>query len=221
MDKSQPIGIFGGTFDPVHFGHLRLAQEALEQCRLGSVRFMPAGTPPHRAVPLAEAQHRLNMVRLATAGHSAFVVDEREVHRTDKCYTVDSLQSLRDELGELQPLCLLLGSDAFLQLHAWHQWQRLFALAHVVVMQRPGRPLGNAMQQADTVLQAEYGTRLAPACSVLHEASCGHILVLDMPQLDISATDIRKRVSQQKSARYLLPDVVAQYIETNKLYKTC
>ncbi len=139
-----PIGILGGTFDPIHNGHLRLAQEALEQCRLASVRFIPSGTPPHRSPPHANAQHRMAMVRLALQGNPAFVLDEREVHRTDPCYRVDTLTALRAELGAQQPLCLLMGGDAFLQLHTWHEW-KLFELAHIVVMQRAGMPLGNAM----------------------------------------------------------------------------
>ena len=130
-----PLGLLGGTFDPIHNGHLRLAQEALEQCQLAAVRFIPSGTPPHRTRPHASAQQRLDMVRLAIQGHPQFAVDEHEIHRTDACYTVDTLIALRSELGTQQPLCLLLGSDAFLLLHTWHEWQRLFELeigrAHV------------------------------------------------------------------------------------------
>ena len=221
MNTIAAIGIFGGTFDPIHHGHLRLAQEALEQCRLGTVRFIPSGTPPHRQAPLATAEQRLHMVQLAINGQPGFITDEREVHRLDKCYTVDTLSALRNELGEQQSLSLLLGSDAFLQLHTWHQWPRLFELAHIVVMQRPGQPLGNAIAQADEKLRQQYQTRLAPSSQLLHETASGHIVVLAMPQLDISATDIRSRAAQNKSLRYLLPDSVAHYIQTNKLYKTC
>lgn len=220
MKNTAPVGIFGGTFDPIHHGHLRLAQEALEQCKLGSVRFIPSGTPPHRGAPLASAEQRLQMVRLALQGQRDFVIDEREVYRSDPCYSVDTLKTLRAELGA-QPLCLLLGSDAFLQLHTWHQWESLFELAHIVVMQRPGRPVGNAMTQADDGLKRQYQSRLAPSPQLLHESPGGHVVVIDMPQLDISATDIRSRVAQNKNLRYLLPDAVAHYIQINKLYKTC
>lgn len=221
MDKTAPVGIFGGTFDPIHYGHLRLAQEALEQCRLSEIRFIPSGMPPHRATPHAAPEHRLHMVQLAIKGQPGFALDEREVQRTDKCFTVDTLSALRRELGVAQSLCLLLGSDAFLQLHTWHQWRQLFELAHIVVLQRPGQPLGNAIMQADDNLRQKYQTRLAPSSQLLHETANGHIVVLDMPQLDISATDIRSRNARDKSLRYLLPDSVAQYIQTNKLYKTC
>lgn len=215
----RPIGILGGTFDPIHNGHLRLAQEALEQCSLAAVRFIPCGTPPHRGFPHASAAHRLEMVRLAVQGNPAFVLDDREIHRSDPCYTVDTLTALRAELGALQPLCVLMGSDAFLKLHTWHEWKKLFWLAHIIVMQRSGPPLGNAMNATDMELCDEYLARLAPAARVLHEAPYGAILVLDMPTLDISATGIRQRRTCGRSIRYLLPDAAADYIHTHGLYQ--
>lgn len=216
-----PIGILGGTFDPIHNGHLRLAQEALEQCRMQQVRFIPNGTPPHRTPPVASAEARMDMVRTALHGNHEFSVDVREVYRTDPCYTVETLTSLRTEIGREQPLCLLLGSDAFLNLHTWHQWLKVFELAHIVVMQRPGRPLGNAIETADDALKAEYRARLAPAPKRLHESPSGAIVALDMPLLDISATDIRRRCSEHKNIRYLTPDGVAHYIYSKQTYTTC
>ncbi len=219
-----PIGILGGTFDPIHHGHLRLAQEALEQCGLAEVRFIPGGTPPHRNAPHAGAQQRLDMVRAGVQGNAAFVVDEREINRTDPCYTVDTLTALRAELGAQRPLCLLMGGDAFLLLHTWHEWKKLFSLAHIAVVQRGscwasnGRPLGNAINEADPALRHEYQTRMAPAPSVLHDAPAGAILVLDMPLLEISATDIRSRCAAKKNIHSLLPDAVADYIHSHKLY---
>ncbi len=217
-----PIGILGGTFDPIHHGHLRIAQEALEQCGLAQVRFVPSGTPPHRAVPLTSAQARWEMVVLALNGQPGFVADAREVPRTGPCYTVDTLTELRAEFGTVQPLCLILGGDAFLQLHTWHEWKRLFELAHIIVLQRAGgQPLGNAMTAADAALQVEYRKRLAPAARALHEAPAGAIFVADMPALEISATDIRRRCAENKNIRYLVPDAVANYIYTHSLYRTC
>jgi nicotinate-nucleotide adenylyltransferase len=218
----RPIGILGGTFDPIHHGHLRIAQEALEQCDLEQVRFVPCGTPPHRPAPQASAKTRWEMVRLALNGHPDFLVDVREVFRTDPCYTVDTLAGLRAELGAQQPLCLILGGDAFMQLHTWHEWKQLFGLAHIVVLQRAGGlPLGNAMAKADSALQAEYQTRLAPGAGALHEAPSGAIFVADMPALEISSTDIRRRCAEGKSVRYLVADAVVNYINTNSLYSTC
>ncbi|MDE2309992.1 MAG: nicotinate-nucleotide adenylyltransferase [Betaproteobacteria bacterium] len=214
-----PIGILGGTFDPIHNGHLRLAQEALEQCNLAAVRFIPCGTPPHRDAPYASAQQRLDMVRLAVQDNPTFVLDKREIHRTDPCYTVDTLTALRAELGAQQPLCLLMGGDAFLLLHTWHEWKKLFGLAHIVVMQRAGgRPLGNAMNEADVALRNAYQTRLAPSPQLLHESPAGAILVADMPALEISATGIRARNARGRNIHYLLPDAVADYIQIHELY---
>jgi len=221
VNRLAAIGIFGGTFDPIHHGHLRLAQEALEQCRLSEVRFIPSGTPPHRTTPLASPEHRVQMVRLAVQNQPGFTLDEREAGRTDPCYSFDTFSSLRAELGEHQPLCLLLGSDAFLKLNTWHRWKKLFELTHILVMQRPGRPVGNAITQADEALRQEYQSRLAPTLQLLHESPSGLVVVLDMPQLEISATDIRNRAAQNKNLRYLLPEAVAQYIKFNQLYKTC
>lgn len=222
--SSTPIGIFGGTFDPIHNGHLRLAQEALEQCNLSEIRFVPCGTPPHRSAPHTSAQHRSNMARLALQGNAAFVLDEREIRRGGPCYTVDTLTALRAELGERQPLCLLMGGDAFLSLHTWHEWEKLFGLAHIVAVQRGacaahnGRPLGNALNEADAALRDAYRARLAPSPRALHESPAGAVVVVEMPALEISATGIRRRCADDRSARYLLPDVVAEYIRSNHLY---
>jgi nicotinate-nucleotide adenylyltransferase len=215
-----PIGILGGTFDPIHNGHLRLAVEALEQCHLSEVHFIPSGTPPHRNAPHASASDRLHMVQLAVHNNPAFLADQRETYRTDACYTVDTLGALRTELGSQQPLCLLLGSDAFAQLHTWHQWQQLFDLAHIVVMQRPGQPLGNLMAKADPVLLREYSSRLAPSPKLLHESPSGHIVVLNIPALEISSTDIRERCVAGKNIHALVPDSVAHFIQ-NHPYTSC
>ncbi|HMA11917.1 MAG TPA: nicotinate (nicotinamide) nucleotide adenylyltransferase, partial [Steroidobacteraceae bacterium] len=124
----QPIGIFGGTFDPIHFGHLRLAEEMAEAIGLDRVLFIPAGQPPHRGAPRTAAAHRLEMVRRAVAGNPRFEADAREVNRLRPSYTVDTLNELRAELGNERPLWLLLGADAFLGLPSWHEWRRLFEL---------------------------------------------------------------------------------------------
>ena len=119
-------------------------------------------------------------------------------------------------------LCLILGGDAFLQLHTWHEWKRLFELAHIVVLQRAGGlPLGNAMNKADAALQTNISARLAPGAGALHETPNGAIFVADMPALEISSTDIRRRCAEGKSVRYLVPDAVVNYINTNSLYRKC
>jgi nicotinate-nucleotide adenylyltransferase len=219
MTSISPLGLLGGTFDPIHHGHLRLAQEAMEQCGLAAVRFIPTGVPPHRAAPRTSAAQRLEMTRLALQNNPAFILDEREIHCAEPCYTVDTLTALRAEVGAEQPLCLLMGADAFLHLHTWRDWKKLFTLAHIVAVQRAGtHPLGNRMEHAGVALNEEYRARLAPSPQALHEAPAGSILVLDMPALEISATDIRRRAAGGKSIRYLLPDAVADFIYSNHLY---
>jgi len=215
-----PIGILGGTFDPVHFGHLRLAEEMLELAKLKLIRFMPAGTPPNRDMPKASAKHRSAMVRLAISEQPAFVLDEREVDRTTPCYTVDTLRELRPELGAAQPLCLLMGGDAFLQLHTWHEWEQLFELAHIVVGSRPGFTLKERIHSATGELRRHYQQRLRTV-EALSQQPCGGIVELSIPKLEISATLIRSRVAENRSIRYLLPDLVAEYIHQHHLYTTC
>jgi nicotinate-nucleotide adenylyltransferase len=133
----NPMGIFGGTFDPIHYAHLRTAFELQQALRLKEIRFLPAGNPPHRDQPLADAQLRLQMVQLATAGQAGFVVDDREVRKAGPSYSVETLAELRHEYPD-RSLCLIVGMDAFLSLPKWHQWRELLLLAHLVVAHRPG-----------------------------------------------------------------------------------
>jgi nicotinate-nucleotide adenylyltransferase len=216
--SNKAIGILGGTFDPIHYGHLRLAEEMLELANLSQIRFVPAGTPPHRDEPQVSAQHRSAMVQLAIADQPAFVLDAREIERSGKCYTVDTLRELRAELGLDQPLCLLMGGDAFLQLHSWHEWERLFELAHIVVGYRPGFTLEERIHTATPELQSHYRQRLC-AARVLSQQPAGGIAELAIPKLEISATLIRNRVAENRSIRYLLPNTVAGYIHQHQLYK--
>lgn len=216
----MPVGILGGTFDPVHYGHLRLAEEMLESAHLGEIRFIPTGNPPHRDMPQVSAQHRSAMVRLAIADQPAFVLDEREVRRAGKCYTVDTLRELRAELGTAQPLCLLMGGDAFLQLHTWHEWEQLFELAHIVVGHRPGFTLDERINTATPELRSQYQKRQCRVAS-LSQQPHGGVVELAIPKLEISATLIRNRVAGNRSIRYLLPNAVADYIHQHHLYSTC
>jgi nicotinate-nucleotide adenylyltransferase len=220
LGGKKAIGILGGTFDPIHYGHLRLAEEMLELASLKQIRFIPAGIPPHRDVPRVSAQHRSAMVKLAINDQPAFFLDDREVTRTMPCYTVDTLFELRAELGTTQPLCLLMGGDAFLQLHTWHDWEKLFGLAHIVVGFRPGFTLEERIHDAPKQLRQHYLQRLC-AVSVLGQQPSGGIVELAIPKLEISATLIRSRVSENRSIRYLLPNMVADYIHQHHLYTSC
>ncbi len=213
----KPIGILGGTFDPIHYGHLRLAEEMRELAGLEQIRFIPTGNPPHRDTPQVTAQHRSAMVQLAIADQPAFVLDDREVKRQNKCYTIHTLRELRAELGEEQPLCLLMGGDAFLQLHTWHEWEALLDLTHIVVGYRPGYTLEKRIHAAPAELHKHYQQRL---CNVdyLSQHPAGGIAELAIPKLEISATLIRSRVAENRTIRYLLPATVANYIYQHNLY---
>lgn len=212
------IGILGGTFDPVHFGHLRLAQEVADRLKLSEVRFIPSGTPPHRASPGAAAGDRLAMVRLAVAGNSLFTVDERELRRGGPGYTVDTLGELRAQAGPAQPLVLLTGADAFLDLATWSRWHQLFGLAHIAVACRPGFPVDTWQTRMPQPLAAEYQARLMRQPLGVHTAASGGIVVVPIVALDISATLIRDSLRRGATARYLLPDTVIQYIQEHGLY---
>jgi nicotinate-nucleotide adenylyltransferase len=215
---AAPIGILGGTFDPIHHGHLRLAQEAADKLRLAEVRFIPSGTPPHRASPGAAAEHRLAMVRLAVAGNSLFTVDDQELRRSGPGYTVDTLQELRNQAGANQSLVLLMGADAFLDLATWSRWHQLFSLTHVAVAYRPGFPVDTWQSRMPQPLAAEYDARLMRQPLGVHTAPAGGIVVVPIAALDISATLIREAVRAGANPRYLLPDQVIQYIQEHELY---
>ena len=214
---SEPLGIFGGTFDPVHFGHLRLAEESIGHLGLGGVRWIPAGQPPHRGLPQVTAQQRLEMVLRSTAGNARFSVDASEVESAALSYTVHTLERLREQLGPEQSLVLLVGADAFAGLTTWHRWRDLFALAHIAVSHRPGFPVEIASLPHE--LATEFTDRRLIDADGLKSAAAGGIITFAMTQLAISATQIRKLLANGLSARYLLPDSVLDYIQTHSLYR--
>jgi nicotinate-nucleotide adenylyltransferase len=209
----SPIGIFGGTFDPIHFGHLRTAFELLQALRLSEMRFMPAGNPPHREMPIASAELRLAMVQAAVEGQPGFTVDDREVRREGPSYSVDTLSALRADFPQ-RSLCLIVGMDAFLGLPKWRQWRELLELAHLVVAHRPGwrapsmGPLGE--------LLVDRGTG---RINDLHEARAGCIYIHAVTQLEISSTELRKLIAAGRDPRYLIPDAVRAVIETSGCYR--
>jgi nicotinate-nucleotide adenylyltransferase len=208
----RPIGLFGGTFDPIHYGHLRTAFELWQELRLAEVRFLPTGSPPHRDDPLASAELRLAMVRAAVADQPAFIVDDREIRRTGISYSVDTVTELRNEYPD-RSLCLLLGMDAFLGLPNWHRWRDLLGLAHIVVAHRPGwkaptmGPLGEVM--------VDHGTG---AIRDLHEKIAGRIYVHAVTQLEISSTDLRQLIVSGRDPRYLVPDEVRHILRESRCY---
>jgi nicotinate-nucleotide adenylyltransferase len=205
-------GIFGGTFDPVHYGHLRAASEATEFLGLRDLRLIPAGTPPHRPPVFAAAEHRLNMLQLALSGHQDLWADDREVRRQDVSYMVDTLKEIRLEEGDV-PLLLLVGQDAVNFLDSWHRWQQLFSLAHIVILHRPDA----AIAYSDALLD-ELQPRSTRELRALRQSPAGRVYSLEVTQLAISATDIRRQIASGISPRFLLPDSVIQYIRDNGLY---
>jgi nicotinate-nucleotide adenylyltransferase len=203
---TEPIGLFGGTFDPIHYGHLRIAFELWQALKLSQVRFLPSGNPPHREAPLANAELRLEMVRLAVAGEPAFMVDDREIRRSGLSYSVDTLADVRREFPQ-RSLVLLLGMDAFLGMPTWHRWQEIFELAHVAVAHRPGwkapmsGPLGEIMVDRGTGSVRD-----------LHGTPAGRIFVHAGTQLEISSTDLRQLILSGRDLRYLVPEAVRDLI---------
>ena len=208
----KPVGVFGGTFDPIHYGHLRTAFELLQAVRLDEVRFIPCSDPPHRGQTFASAAERLRMVALAIDGQEGFVADDRELARGGPSYSIDTLLTLREEFPR-RSLGLILGMDAFLGLHTWHRWAEILDVAHIVVAHRPGwkapdiGPLGELLN--------ERGTHRVDD---LHETLCGRIHIHAVTQLEISSTEIRDLVAAGRDPRFLMPDAVCQAIGESACY---
>lgn len=198
----QPIAILGGTFDPVHNGHLRVAWEAAEALD-AEVRLMPAHVPPHRPAPVASPAERVALLRVALAGQSRLRLDERELRRAEPSYTVVTLRELRDELGPAQPLILLVGADAFAGLPTWHDWEALFALAHIAVLTRPGL---NAVRAPE--LQQQVEARRVADARALHGSAAGTVFELPVTPLDISASAVRALLGAGREPRWLVPDAL-------------
>ena len=209
----RPIGIFGGTFDPIHYGHLRSAFEMLQALSFDEVRFVPCGDPPHRGVTYASAAQRLRLVELAIAGQEGFVADDRELRRDGPSYTVDTLQTLRVEYPE-RSLGLVVGMDAFLGLTGWHRWDEILDLAHIVVAHRPGWKAPDIGLLGDLI--TEHGTHRALD---LHDTTHGCIHIHAVTQLEIASTEIRELIAAGRDPRFLMPDAVRNEIENTGLYK--
>lgn len=208
----QSIGILGGTFDPIHYGHLRPAQEVLRALDLAEIRVIPAANPPHRRPPVATPEQRLRMAVLAVAGVPGFTVDDREYRRQGPSYTVLTLESLRAEFGA-RPLCLLMGLDAFEGIESWHQWQRLPELAHFIVMTRPGWDV-----PAGEKVPAWARDRLTREPAPLGQTGAGKIYFQPVTPQDISATRIRETLARGEPVEAWLPPAVLDYIRTNRIY---
>lgn len=210
------IGLLGGTFNPIHYGHLRTAQELADALGFDEVRFIPSANPPHRTTPEVSAEHRAAMVQLAIADNPLFKLDMRELARTGASYMIDTLISLRDELGEHAVLCLIMGSDAFVKLDTWHHWQKLLDYCHIILVQRPN--IAPDQPKLSVELTRLLHDHYTENVDDLTEKTNGHIHMQKVTPLEISATRIRESLKAGHSVRYLMPDNVIAYIATHKLY---
>lgn len=209
------IGINGGTFDPIHFGHLRPALEVLEALQLDQMRFIPAHHPVHRNQPAVSAEHRAAMVARAIAPEPRFVLDRREIDRDGPSYMVDTLASLRAEFPQAE-LVLMMGADAIAAFTRWHRWQHILELANIVVTQRPGAE--NRLPDVLAPYRQQWHFEKVGDPPLCFEVPAGRIGFLPVTQLDISATALRAQLAADRSIRYLTPEAVVEYIDTHKLY---
>ena len=205
---------YGGTFDPVHNGHLAIARAARDELEC-TVRLVPAADPPHRAPPGADAGQRAEMLELAVADQAGLRVDRRELQRDGRSYTIDTLRELRAEFGPATPIALLIGADSFIGLPTWREWRQLFELAHFVVAPRPGSPLDGELPAE---LAAVVAGRYARSAGILKTCPAGRLFLLDEPLHPESASDIRRRIAAAEPWRHLVDPAVARYIEANGLY---
>ncbi len=217
---SQKVGILGGTFNPIHYGHLAAAEEVRNRLKLDRILFIPSSLPPHkRDEDVPPAAHRMEMVRLALAGNPAFEPSDIEIKRGGRSYTVDTIEALR-LVHPRDELYFITGLDSFLEIQTWHRWQDLLSLCRFVVLSRPGyrftdltniafiKSAGDELAGLDNNSRSQSVVR-AGAFEVFFET---------IPLYDISSTDIRRRVQEGKSIKYLLPEAVETYIIKNKLY---
>ena len=209
----KPIGIFGGTFDPIHYGHLRSAFEMLQALDFAEIRFIPCGDPPHRRTTVATAEQRLRLVQLAIAGQKGFVADSRELDREGPSFTIDTLAALREEFPR-RSLGLIIGMDAFLGLAHWHRWNEILDFAHIIVAHRPGWKAPDFGALGEII--ADFGThRIAD----LHAKPSGRVHIHAVTQLEIASTEIRDLVAAGRDPRFLMPDAVRDAIRDTGLYK--
>jgi len=210
--RNQAIGILGGTFDPIHFGHLRSALELKQALDLAQVRLIPCYQPVHRKNPIASPKQRLAMVEKAIENEPALTVDDCEIQRKGPSYMIDTLEHLKDKFPQT-PLCLIMGIDALLNFPSWNRWQDILNIAHLVVAHRPQYHLPHTGIVSEIIKQ-----RLKYNPDAFYEAPAGFILLHPVTPLEISATDIRKQIAIGRSPHYLLPDSVYKYIMEHGVY---
>ncbi|WP_100159416.1 nicotinate-nucleotide adenylyltransferase [Proteus columbae] len=212
---NQAIALYGGTFDPIHYGHLRPVEALSGLIGLKEVIWLPNNIPPHRPQPEASSQQRLEMVRLALEPYSSFKVDVRELEKPTPSYTIETLRDFRKEIGDKQPLAFIIGQDSLLSISTWHQWNELLNVCHLLVCARPGYQTHFENTQMQTWL-TQHQTKQQED---IHCLPSGKIFLADTPLYNISATDIRARHKAGLNCHDLLPNSVEDYIRQQQLYK--
>lgn len=214
LKQQQLIGVYGGSFDPVHNGHCRLIIELLERLPLTEIKILPCKTPALKPQTQASATHRLNMLGMALLECDRVSIDDRELKRQKISYTYDSLLEIRKEIGQ-QPIALIMGSDAFINFDQWHRWQELLTLAHIIIVNRPHFEL-----PVTGVLAHLLTDNCVDDVNELSKRSAGKIFICPIPLLAISATDIRRKYEEKLSIKYLVPDSVLEYIINEEIYSS-
>jgi len=212
---SDMIGVYGGTFDPIHFGHLRPVLDIVESLRINQCHIVPCSVPHHRALPIANSTQRLEMITAAIQDEPRFYLDTRELNRTGISYTIDTLESICLEKNSDSPVCLILGSDAFMKFDKWHRWQDIVKLCHLVVSHRPGWDMEKDLDSNKLTTEL---TSFVRECGIkdkveLQKYRAGKVIFQSVTQLEISSTNIRALLEKNKSIRYFLPAAVIKIIK--------
>lgn len=208
----EPLTLLGGTFDPVHYGHLRCAEEARQKLAVKTVSLLPAGQPAHRAMPQATCAQRLEMLRLAIEEFPHLQIDCRELDRAGPSYMVDTLKSIREQWPQ-RPLHVLVGQDAVNHLDSWYQWLELFELANIVILTRPSADVSYSRELGDQINQRQIDTVAA-----LNSSPAGAVMPLQVAAIDISATMIKSIIRLGRTPKGMMPSAVWTYILENELY---
>ncbi len=208
------IGIFGGSFDPVHFGHIKTALALLENFDFEQIRFIPCQQSPHKNKVYASAEHRWQMLSLIANSHEKLMVDDCELKRHAPSYTIDTLIELRERFGDKKSLVLILGIDAYLKFCQWHHYENILSYCHLMILQRPGYTLPESGCEKDYI-----NSCMVEDIALLTDTAYGKIFLSDLEKIDISSTQIRRTIADGEQPRYVIPGNVWNYIKRNKLYK--
>ncbi len=212
MTSRKTIGLFGGTFDPIHVGHLRVALELKQRLHLDEMRLVPCHIPPHRYEPVASPEQRAAMVKLAISDCPHLQIDEIELANPEPSFSIHTLEVLREQLGSDVSLCLSMGMDSLINLSTWHRWRELLSFGHIIVAARPNSALPESGEIAEFIQQHQGSG------GDLHARPSGSIVIVESTLLPISATEIREMIPKAESPQFLLVDSVLRYIKANNLY---